>query len=1386
VALIITLIMLAVVTFMALTFLAISRRERGAVTTTTDQNTANNAAAAALASAEAQIMANTLATTNPYIFGLLVSTNYINTNGFVSGVANPTNVNYYDVKGNFLTGGDFLQNLANLEYLPRPPVFIPSPPDDYANPTNYDFRFFLNLNHNVDTNGNARFDPNGVMLETNNAGLSTGLIVTNIGDPEWIGVLQHPDQPYGPNNPFVARYAFVAVPIGNALDLNAIHNQALTRTLTNSSDGFFRNEGVGSWEINLAAFLADLNTNQWDPPTIENTANNPYNYREWQTPNFPNTGAGFEDALSLLSYRYGGAYNNLASVDTLYDVPPKLAGDIAFRNDNIDGYSDGPLQTGFQLPGDIASPPNDNPLLPWAGADNTNHFFNLQELFNPTEVTPAFTNHLVSAGNGVSTYDRYTYYRLLSQMGVESAPEQNQINLNYSNAAVYFTNGVITNIAIFPGAQTNFVSWRASNFFLIAADKMLRTYSQEWLVENPSNYVATYGMTTNIGTLAFPTNVPVPFGVSDIPVLINGQFVYTPAVQRVLQLAANIYDATTNNAPVLGKNFPSVFRPTFLVTIDPVSGYRNVYINGYQQVLSVPYGTSDSQLALPVDVTSLFPGSYYGLNCSNVYGVPWIIGAKKGFPNFNEFSLESIVGITRRLQFTRPTTNAPAPTSVDFSGFRTNQMYTMCVSNWLGVEYWNSYTNNYYPSSPNGLTILVRDNLSMTLTNDGGMLPVTTGNLLFYNSTNITPSTTPNYWPGVLMSGGLWSGNGYPTNASFIVPLYTNFFMQLNPNYPSTTNYWWAYRFEDAPPDFVPVPANLFEKNISGFPFPHFGLLTTNHLQVFMLDGTNVIDYVQFAGPDSARNLNTEIFTDDGNGVWNTNGNTNLSIVSSSFGVPIGVLNQIQISGSSIKFPAGPPPEDGTWNSDPEAIPLGGTREQQQAYFDGFFRAGNIGSVGGATFTNLDLTNEAPYEPTRYVVLYTTWQANDPLVHYTVSDLNVANTSGKPQPGTNQYNYGNSILILPNIGNLNDHYTPWGRAMPAFLVPDTYDLEIKDPLVWESQDWDFPTNKFPTVGWLGRVHRGTPWQTVYLKSPDVVSGTNNQYGPVGTNAWVTWTGDGNPYDAVNSAPVQDRLLFDLFTTAFNDNATRGQLSVNVGASDPNNPQAGLAAWSALFSGVIALSNNATISTFDPPSENGVQHGNSLTNFIALSPINPAGPAGTNSALGQIVASINSTRATFTNVDELVGSFEHVGDILAVPQLSDQSPFLNTNNVQRQNGINNEMYDWLPQQVMSLLRVSGTPQSPMRYVIYSYGQALKPAPNGIYTGGGPFFGMVTNYQVVAEAATRAVVNFNSARTNIVTTVITNNGFGNVTANWVVQPVMTNNNAVIQRYNVLPPD
>ena len=48
-----------------------------------------------------------------------------------------------------------------------------------------------------------------------------------VGDPEWVGVLERPDVPHGPNNKFVSRYAFVAVPADGSLDLNAIHNQTL-------------------------------------------------------------------------------------------------------------------------------------------------------------------------------------------------------------------------------------------------------------------------------------------------------------------------------------------------------------------------------------------------------------------------------------------------------------------------------------------------------------------------------------------------------------------------------------------------------------------------------------------------------------------------------------------------------------------------------------------------------------------------------------------------------------------------------------------------------------------------------------------------------------------------------------------------------------------------------------------------------------------------------------------------------------------------------------------------------------------------------------------------------------------------------------------------------
>ena len=403
--------------------------------------------------------------------------------------------------------------------------------------------------------------------------------------------------------------------------------------------------------------------------------------------------------------------------------------------------------------------------------------------------------------------------------------------------------------------------------------------------------------------------------------------------------------------------------------------------------------------------------------------------------------------------------------------------------------------------------------------------------------------------------------------------------------------------------------------------------------------------------------------------------------------------------------------------------------------------------------------------PTRYAVGYTVLEANDPLVHYLASDM------GPSFQMNTQIEYNNSISNVPpptgqpfTLGQLNYNFQPWGgnpnNAAAANQItwpstePEAFDFSERDPQMFTSDDWDFPTNKLPTVGWIGRVHRGTPWQTVYLKSPDFLRKNINGNGGVipGTSAWAQWTGDNavtyNQYfDAINSAPVQDRLLFDLFTTAVNDNATRGQLSVNQSADqyDPvNNPAAGLAAWSAVLGGVVVPGT---------------------TNYTVIS---PAGANGVNSSLGFVVTNINYTRNQFTNLDGLVGTFEHKGDILAAPALTIASPYLPLNAAN-----NDEAYEWLPQQIMSLLKDGGSP----RYVIYSYGQTLAPAPNGIFSGSGTLangvsaFGMVTNYQVTAESATRTVIRIDG--------LLDANGRP-------LPPGLQHPHAVIESQNALPPD
>src|SRR5208282_4584018 len=159
VALVITLVLLSVITFMAVTFLVVSRSQHGSVATETDQAIARLAADNARERAIAQLLAPIMAWTNEFNYGLLVSTNYIRPGGFVSGGSGPLNVGYNYPSGAPLSLSDSLLNSANLLYDPRPPVFIVT----NALGSN-DFRFYLDLNRN------GRYDPSGLQPVINPQG----------------------------------------------------------------------------------------------------------------------------------------------------------------------------------------------------------------------------------------------------------------------------------------------------------------------------------------------------------------------------------------------------------------------------------------------------------------------------------------------------------------------------------------------------------------------------------------------------------------------------------------------------------------------------------------------------------------------------------------------------------------------------------------------------------------------------------------------------------------------------------------------------------------------------------------------------------------------------------------------------------------------------------------------------------------------------------------------------------------------------------------------------------------------------------------------------------------------------------------------------------------
>ncbi|HVV73220.1 MAG TPA: hypothetical protein VHI52_17235, partial [Verrucomicrobiae bacterium] len=525
--------------------------------------------------------------------------------------------------------------------------------------------------------------------------------------------LEFPDRPHSASNPFTYRYAYMVIPASQTLDINYIHNQANNPAKTAFDPGgrdFLRNQGVGTWEINLGAFLYDLNTNTYAWGGI-------YSYTPpvagLPTPLYVSRGNAFFDAFTILSNRYGGTLNSQSPIAGAFGL--YVNGGSAFALDGMDGYSAGPVMTTSWRPTqDPDILPVNRTLRPWPGADNTNHLFSSQDLFTRFRGTDDFPTRLQAVGLRTNTYDRYTFYRLLSQLGSDSAPEPaNKINLNYDNL-------VRTN-ALGISSSTNFAPWRPMDFFTNAANTLLANAGYNFTITNIQVY---------------PTNY------------------YTASVHRMLQLAVNIYDSTTNRmfAGAGGRAdpyCPTVLRPLFrrttigTNTVVMIVGYREVFGTALASSTTGPRIVELDNVNFATNLTQIPPISTPAQGNERleplISGMPLVIGAKKGFPNFNEFASQTFVYVSRLLEFRRQNNDVNAPVS------QTNEMYVVTLTNTFGLEAWNSYSNAY----PRSLQLVAAADITPVLTSIDSTKNPPVVNLL---NKRVTRGTVMNITPGS------WSG----------------------------------------------------------------------------------------------------------------------------------------------------------------------------------------------------------------------------------------------------------------------------------------------------------------------------------------------------------------------------------------------------------------------------------------------------------------------------------------------------------------------------------------------------------------------------------------------------------------------------------------------------
>ena len=440
------------------------------------------------------------------------------------------------------------------------------------------------------------------------------------------------------------------------------------------------------------------------------------------------------------------------------------------------------------------------------------------------------------------------------------------------------------------------------------------------------------------------------FSVTNIPVYsaTNSTVAYSASLHYLLQAAANAYDSTTPSS-----NLPSVFRPLF-----SWEG-SNLFIVSYATVTTnflAQIGRGFKTLTDPTICSN-----------DNVWGIPWVIGAKNNTPAFNGYSCSSEVILTRDLVFVRGTASNGSPEATR-PPLYTNQFLIMAVSNLFGVGAWN-YASTAYTNS---VTLMVSNEVSISLTND------------YDGGTNFVLDAGTNYavdsWPGGMSA------------SSFLTPLLTNLTLLDDAywsDFPEQFNDLEVLQGEDSYTGGF-LPPDLRQ---TGWPVHNWTLNITNNLMYALIDNASgqVLDFVNLGNFGSSLKIvqsltNASSGFPEAQNMWAVGNATDAP----NSRISEGALNQIVYG-----------------------------MEQNEVFADSIV---GIPVINSNAFFFGD-----PDSPAAIIVQNYTRQAADPLVHYTLADLSPP-TNGPILPGNDVSVdlFLNIVeLIPPSLPNWSGQLSPY-------------------------------------------------------------------------------------------------------------------------------------------------------------------------------------------------------------------------------------------------------------------------------------------------------------------------------------------------------------------------